>query len=168
MHGLMVVGTMDSFKLEYHQSRRRPCSDRTSLLSRRGRTSQLGDFSFGLDKMANRTTRLDVSFVKWHPLLRQQSWGPMWYARVGRWDILLDSIEFVQTSAIPLEGALVTGSIYPPTWSHKVDNQLPLSMGEMNSNAELFNKSAISRESAYMHLKKIKQQNKSRWLTRHQ
>lgn len=34
-------------------------------------------------------------------------------------------------------------------------------MGEMNSTVDLFNKSAISRESAYMHLKKIKQQNKS-------
>ena len=37
---------------------------RTSLLSRRAQTSQLGDFSFGLDEMANRTTCLDVSFVK--------------------------------------------------------------------------------------------------------
>lgn len=159
---------MDNFKLECHQSRRFPCSDRTSLLSRRGQTSQLGEFSFGLDQMANGTTCLDVSFVKRHPLLRQQSWGPVWCAGVGGWDILLDSIEFVQTPAIPLEGAVDTGSICPPTWSHKVDNQLPLSMGEMNSIAELFNKSAISRESAYMHLKKIKQQNKSCWLTRHQ
>lgn len=55
-----------------------------------------------------------------------------------------------------------TGLIYPLTRSHKVDNQLPQSTGEMNFIAELFNKSAISRESAYMHLKKIKQQNKSR------
>lgn len=81
--------------------------------------------------------------------------------RVGEWDILLDSIEFVQTRAIPLEGAVATGSIYPPTQSHKVDNQPPSSVGEMSSVAELFNKSAVSRESAYMHLKKIKQQNKS-------
>lgn len=70
--------------------------------------------------------------------------------RVGHF---IGQIEFVQTPAIPMD----TGSIYPPTRSHKVDNQLPPSMGEMNSFAELFNKSAISRESAYMHLKKIKQ-----------
>lgn len=81
---------------------------------------------------------------------------------VGGSDILLESIEFVQTPAIPLERAMDTGSIYPPTRSHKVDNQPPPSMGEMNSVVELFNKSAISRESAYMHLKRIKQQNKSR------
>lgn len=79
-----------------------------------------------------------------------------------RGDILLDSIEFVQTPAIPLEGAMDTGSIYPPTQSHRVDKQLPQCTGEMNSIVELFNKSAVSRESAYMHLKKIKQQNKSR------
>lgn len=55
----------------------------------------------------------------------------------------------------------MNGVNLPSTQRHKVDNQLPRSMGEMNSTVDLFNKSAISRESAYMHLKKIKQQNKS-------
>lgn len=45
-------------------------------------------------------------------------------------DVLLDSIEFVQTPVIPLEGATGTGSIYPPTPSHKVDNQPPQSSRE--------------------------------------
>lgn len=74
---------------------------------------------------------------------------PEWDGR----DILLDCIEFVQTPVTPLEGAMGPGSIYPPTPSHTVDNQPPQSGGEKNSIAETFNKSAISRESAYMHLK---------------
>lgn len=69
------------------------------------------------------------------------------------WGILLNCIEFVQASVITLEEAMGTGSISPPTPSHKVDNQPPQSRGKMNSIVETFNKSAISRESAYMHLK---------------
>lgn len=68
----------------------------------------------------------------------------------GGWDVSLDSIEFVQTPETPLEEAMGMGSIYPPTPSHAVDNQPPQSAGEMNCIAETFNKSAISRESAYM------------------
>lgn len=74
---------------------------------------------------------------------------PEWDGR----DILLDCIEFVRTPVSPLEGAVGTGSIYPPTPSHRVDNQPPQSVGEKNPIVEMFNKSAISRESAYMHLK---------------
>lgn len=69
------------------------------------------------------------------------------------WDVLLDSIEFVQAPVIPLEGVMGTGSIYPPTPNHKVDNQLPPSVAEMNSIVGTFDIPAISRESAYTHLK---------------
>lgn len=81
--------------------------------------------------------------------------------RVGGWDISLDSIEFVQTPETPLEEAMGMGSIHPPTPSHEVDNQPPQSMGEMNCMVETFNKSAISRESAYVHFGK-KRNNKIR------
>lgn len=54
-------------------SRECELSGRASLLSQRGPTSQIREFSFGLNKMANTTTCLDVPFVKLHPLLRQQS-----------------------------------------------------------------------------------------------
>lgn len=82
---------------------------------------------------------------------------------VGGWDLSLDSIGFVQTPESPLEEAMAMGSIYPPTPSHEVDNRPPQSVGEMSCIAETVNKSAISRESAYMHFgKKTKQQSKSR------
>lgn len=57
----------------FYQSRDCKCSGRAALLSRRNQTSQLREFSFGLNNMANMTTCLDVPFVKLHPLLRQQS-----------------------------------------------------------------------------------------------
>lgn len=62
---LRVVGATQSLKLDlFHQSRECPCSERTALLSRRGHSSHLRESSFGLYKMANRTTCLDVPFVK--------------------------------------------------------------------------------------------------------
>lgn len=94
-----------------------------------------------------------ASIAKLRPCLAH----PGWESGTFYWTVL----NLFRPLAIPLEGAVATGSIYPPTQSHKVDNQPPSSVGEMSSVAELFNKSAVSRESAYMHLKKIKQQNKS-------
>lgn len=119
----------------------------------RGRTSQIREFSLALNNgRHDHELRCSIcqmtSFAltaKLRPCVRCPEWEG--------WDILLDSIEFVQTPVIPLEGVMGTGSIYPPTPSHKVDNQLPQSMVEMNSIVGTFNNSAISRESAYMHLK---------------